>query len=183
MELYKQFGWLSIVIIWTSLFYMIRRWPGNKTMTFSAHAAATKVGIIYYWIVFTAHLVFFYLFVSKWFVPSLQLPKMFTIVTFVAVLGEFVALCVPTTGGRKTQIHDVSSYIMFILLMPLSLLIFFSPQVSLIARITAFLAAIYMVIAWVLFAITKKAQNHSLLLQTSYAMSFQLAILLATYTR
>jgi len=183
MEIYKSFGWLSIVVIWTGLLYMIKKWPGNKTMSFSAHAASTRTGIVYYWLVFTAHLVLFYLFVSKWFVPTLQLPHVFTIITLVAVLGEFIALCIPTTGGLKTKLHDLSSYVMLILLVPLSLLIFLSPHVSLIARTAALLSVCYMVIVWYLFAVAKTAKKHFLLYQTSYAMSFQLAVLLAVYVK
>ena len=138
---------------------------------------------MYYWLVFTTHLLLFYIFVSRWFVPTLQLPKTFTIITLVAVLGQFIALCIPTTGGLKTRLHDLSSYLMFILLAPLSLLIFLSPHVSVIGRIAAIIAAFYMVIAWFLFAVTKTAKKHFLLYQASYAMSFQLAVLLATYIR
>lgn len=179
--MYKSFGWISFVVIWAGLFYMIKKWPGDKSMSFSAHAAATKEGIIYYWFVFSLHLGLFYLFVSRWFVPTLQLPRAFTAITLIAVVAQFTALCIPTTGGLKTILHDLSSYIMFVLLVPLGILMVLSPHVAVFARIVALLATCYMVLSWYLFAFTKTAKKHFFIFQASYAMSFQFAVLLATY--
>ena len=183
MEIYKSFGLLSIILIWAGLLYMIKKWPGNKSMSFSAHAAASRPGIVYYFTLFTTDLILFFLFVSKWLVPTLHLPYVFTTISFIAVLGQFIAICIPTTGGLKTRIHDLSSYVMFVLLMPLSLMLFYSSHVSLVARLACLLAACYMVVAWFLFTIVKSTKNHFLIYQTTYAASFHVALLLVIYTR
>lgn len=182
MEIYKALGPISIVQLWLCLAFMVRKWPGNKSMSYSAHAAATRLGIIYYFVVFSVHLFLFYLFVVNWFVPTFHLPKLFSALLIVAMMGQLAALIVPTTGGRKTIIHDITAYIMHMLLMPLCLFIVFSQNFSLFARAFAMLTAIYMVSVWLLLGL-KKAKSHHFWLQTAYGLSFHTAILVAVYIR
>ncbi len=162
---------------------MIRKWPGDRSMSYSAHAAATRQGIVYYFAIFSIHLFLFYLFMTNWFVPTFHLPKLFSALLIVAVIGQLAALIIPTTGGRKTTIHDVTAYIMHILLMPLCLFIVFSQDFTLAIRMIALIVAAYMVLVWILFAFVKESKKHQLSLQTLYGTSFHLTIILATYIR
>lgn len=182
MSLYEALGPISVAQLWLCLWFMIRKWPGDKTMSYSAHAAANRKAIVYYFVIFSIHMFLFYLFVANWFAPTFHLPAIFTALLVVAILGQLGALIVPTTGGRKTKIHDITAYFMHMLLMPLSLFIVFSSSFSIIARIYATMAASYMVVAWFLFAF-KKHTNHHLMLQTLYGLSFHTAILVAMYIR
>ncbi len=182
-ETYKPFALLSVVLLWTALVVLLRTWPGNKTMSYSKHAAATRAGAVYYFCTFAPTLVLLFLFVDKWFVPTFHLPTIFVTLTFIAVLGQFIALLIPSTGGKMTLWHDVSSYVMFILLVPLCIMIFLGPEISLLARAASLLTVVYMLGSWVLILMTSYFQKHYLILQTIYGASFHLVILLATYVR
>lgn len=152
-------------------------------MTYSAHAAATKAGIKYYFVTFSIHLALVYIFVVKWLVPTYHLPGVFSLLMLLAVIGEFIALLVPTTGGRMTLIHDISSYFMFVLLAPLSLMIAASPNFSTIVRTVSVLAAVYMFCIWPIFLFNKESKRQALILQTFYGGSFHLVLLLAVITK
>lgn len=183
MEMYKSFGILSFVVLWSGLIFMIRKWPGNRSMSYSSHAAATKSGSIYYFAMFSLHLALFYTFIDRWFVPTFQLPNMFLVLSLAAVFGQFVAVCVPTTGGRKTTIHDAASYVAFTLLIPLSVMIAVSPNVTMAGRIAASIAATFMTLLGVSFVFVKATMDHFIIFQTLYAASFHVALLVAIYVR
>lgn len=183
METYRSLGLISIVQLWVCLFYMIRRWPQDRSTSYSSHAAATRQGIIYYFVVFSLHMFLFYLFMVNWFVPTFHLPVMFTALLMVAILGQLAALIVPATDGRKGTIHDITAYTMHTLLMPLCLFIVFSGNFSVVARVGATIATAYMLTVWFLFTFVPGAKKHFLIFQTAYGLSFHLAIVLAIYAR
>ena len=152
-------------------------------MSYSKHAAATNAGAVYYFCTFAPTLALLFLFVQKWFAPTFRLPSVFVSLTLFAVTGQFFALLIPSKGGRMTLWHDLTSYVMFILLVPLCIIIFQCQEISLVARTASLLAAGYMVTTWVLILMTKYFHKHFLILQTIYGASFHLVILLATYVR
>lgn len=183
MENYKNLGLVSIIWLWVCLWFMIWHWRGNKSMTYSAHAAQTKQGIVYYFVTFSIHLVLFTIFAFKWLVPTLHLSSLFLPILVIAVVGQLLALLIPSTGGNMTKLHDITAYCMHMLLMPLSIIIAFSSTVSLVSRVAALIASAYMVTLWCLFVFVKKSKGYSLYLQTAYGLSFHIVILLATYVR
>ena len=71
-------------------------------MTYSNHAAQTKQGIIYYLLTFSIHLALFWVFVVKWLAPNLDLPDAFLCIVTIAVIGQLLALLIPSTGGKMT---------------------------------------------------------------------------------
>ena len=152
-------------------------------MTFSEHAAQTRGSIVYYLVTYSIHLLAFYVFIVNWFVPAFRLPTIFTVVTVVAVLGELVALLVPTTGGRKTMVHDAASFLMLALLVPLSGMIAVSHHFTDFVRIFAALVVVVMVGICVLFVFHKSAKKCQLIYQVVYGGSFHLLILFAIITR
>lgn len=182
MNIYEACGPIAVVQLWICLLFLLWKWPGNRSMTYSAHAAATKQGIVYYFVIFSFHLFLLYLFITKWFVPTFRLPHIYSTILTIAIIGQLIALIVPTTGGRMTTFHDITAYSMHILLMPLSLFIVFSGSFTPIARIIAMLTAIYMVAVWVVFAL-KKLTSQRLLMQTIYGLSFHATLLIATFVR
>lgn len=182
MEVYKILGPIAVVQLWACLLFMIHKWPGNKSLTYSGHAATSKQASVYYFVVFTIHLVLLYLFVSRWFVPTFDLPLAFLNIIRIALLGQLIALLVPSTGGRKTTIHDIAAYCMHMLLMPLSLFVVFGDNFSLVSRVVAALTALYMVFVWIVFSLNKFS-NYRLILQTFYGLSFHTVLLVATFVR
>jgi len=177
---YKYFGLLAVIQLWACLIYMIRKWKGNASMTYSAHAATTKTASIYYFVVFSIHLVLIYIFASKWFVTSYSLPSSYMIVLTIALSGQFIALLVPTTGGVKTKIHDIAAYTMHILLLPLNLFIVFSSSFSYLSRYFTVVMIMYMVFVWYIMA-TDRLKDKRLIIQTFYGLGFHLSLLVATF--
>ncbi len=183
IEAYKSLGFISIAITWVGLIFLIRKWQGNKSMSFSNHAASSKSATIFYGLLFSTTLPLFYLFVDKWFVPAISLPRLFTYLVIVGCLGQLIAAWVPGTSHRKELIHSITAYTMHTLLLPLVLMILIYGDISTIARVTAATAQIYMVTVWLAFAFIKSSQKYTLKLQSSYVLSFHAAILITTYVR
>jgi hypothetical protein len=183
MNWYELLGPVSIIWLWACLFLLILKWPGNISMTFSEHATKTRASILYYLLTFSTHLALFYIFIVKWFVPTYSLPTIFTILMSFALLGEFVALLIPATGGRKTVVHQVSSFFMLALLVPISGLMIISPHFPVFIRVFAALVAFIMVSICLLFTLYKNAKQHQLIYQVVYGGSFHLLVLLALIFR
>jgi hypothetical protein len=177
---YKYLGLVAVIQLWVCLLLMIRVWKGNSSMTYSEHAAKTKTASLYYFVVFSIHLVLFYVFALKWFVPNFSLPSTYMMVLTIALTGQFIAVLVPTTGGVKTKIHDIAAYTMHMLLVPLNIFIVLSPSFSQTARYFTAIMLIYMIFVWYIMA-TDKLKNKRLILQTFYGLSFHLSILVATF--
>src|SRR5688572_5535345 len=121
-ESYKHLGPLAIGTTWLWLSFLVYRWRGNKAMSFSQHAAAHDVSHFIHVIVCFFVLPIFYLFVAKYFVPKFDLPSVFTYLALLGVLGQLVGALVPDRGGRKTHIHNLGSYGMAALMIPLNVL-------------------------------------------------------------
>ena len=182
MNLYELLGIVSILWLWSSFFILTRLWPGNISMTFSEHAAQTKGSIVYYFLTFSVFLISFYVFIIKWLMPTYHLPKLFTLLITLALLGEFLALIVPTTGGVKTRVHDGASFLMLGLLVPLSGLIVTSSHFPMFIRVYAGLVVLIMITICLLFISDKRTLRYKLITQTIYGGSFHLLILLAIFS-
>ena len=118
VEAFKPLGAVSIVVGWLGLIFLIRKWPGNKSMAFSNHAAVTKSANIFYGIIFTIVLPPLFIFFARWFVPALSLPSIFIYMALLACIGQLVASWAPTTNGLRAQVHKIAAFTMHSLLLP-----------------------------------------------------------------
>lgn len=177
----KPLGAISIFVTWSGLLFLIYRWPGNRSMSFSNHAASAKAATVFYGLLFSATLPFFYIFIDKWFVPAESLPNYFTGLVFIGCIGQLIAVWVPGTNRHKELVHNVAAYTMHTLLLPLVLILLVYGNVSVIARGITLLALIYMVSIWLIFAFIKLAKKHTLYLQASYVIMFHITILTTAY--
>lgn len=177
---FKWLGLLSILIVWSGLIFLLYKWRGNKRMSFSLHAAQTKNGQIYYFVLFATVLPMFYLFIIKWFVHTLGLNNWFTLAVTVGVLGQLLAVLVPAIPGIKGQIHNFGAYIMAFTMLPAVLLIAFA-NVPYIVTIASLAAATYMIFAASLFIFFKKSHDYYLIFQAIYIATFHANIILSSY--
>lgn len=152
-------------------------------MTYSSHAALSKQGIVYYFLTFSVHLLLFTLFAIEWFVPSLELPAAFAWLLLIAVVGQLLALLIPSTGGKMTFWHDITAYTMHFLLTPLVFMIALTSNLEAFTRALVLIIGVAMVGLLFMFLFVKKSKDYSLYLQTAYGLSFHIAILVATYLR
>lgn len=177
---YKFFGLFSITLVWAGLLFLLYRWPGNKSMTFSLHAAQTKGGQIYYFLLFLIMLPLFYLFILHWYVPALNLPNIFTYLVTVGVLGQLIAVIVPAVGGRKEQIHNFGANLMAFTFIPLSMFVAVA-DIPIIVRIITVAGIIYMVGASFLFLYVRRLRSSYLYFQAAYIAFFHAIIISSTY--
>jgi len=178
---FKLFGLLSIVIVWAGLFFLLYKWRGNKSMSFSLHAAQTRGGQIYYFLLFLITLPLFYVFILKWYIPTFDLPNAFTYLVTAGVLGQLLAVIVPAVNGQKEQIHNFGAYLMAFTMIPLSVFIAFA-DIPALVRILAVAGIIYMIGSGFLYIYSKRARSNYLYFQAMYIALFHVIIISSTYS-
>jgi hypothetical protein len=179
----KQLGIVAISLTWIGLVFLIRKWKGNVSMTFSLHAAQYKISQTYYLVLFSIVLPLFGAFMYGWFIPQYHLPFLFGLLMAVALGGNYIAALVPETKGKNVPIHRNSAFLAADCLVPLLLIITFSPHFPEVVRFLAGISAAYQLIGIVILYPTKGYHPKVLPLQASYVASFHLTIVAATYLR
>lgn len=179
-EHFKFLGIVSIVAIWIGLLFTIHRWRGDKSMSFSLHAAQTKAGLVYYFLLFWITMPLFYLFMVHWYTPRFDLGLPFVVLTTIGVVGQLSATLIPAGTDTKGVIHEVAAYVMGITLIPLSVMIALA-DVSLFARIAAAIAVVYMIGSIILRFTWSRSMNRYLYFQAAYIAAFHIVILTSTY--
>lgn len=182
IESYKPLGLISILLTWAGLIFLIRKWPGSKSMTFSQHAAASRSSKLFYAILFSLTLPLLYMFVVKWFIPAFEMGSVFLAFVVIAITGQLIAVWVPETVGVKKTVHYVGAYMMHTLLIPLTVLILFS-AVSAPAKTVAVVALTAMIAVWSMHFSKESVRKRALHFQSAYVAAFHLTILASTYLR
>ncbi len=183
----SSLGALSILFGWAGLFFLIWKWKGNGSMTFSQHAAQKRQSILYYMLLWVIVLPPFYWFMMNPFADKLHLGLTFKIFVSLASLFMLLAALIPELPGWKFKAHRFVAFSMAVLLIPVLLFILASSNVSLLSRVTTISSLSYMVWSivyiWLETATKQKVQEHPrmLLLQATYVAVFHLSILVAYY--
>lgn len=179
--MYRELGVISIAIIWLGLIFLIVKWPGNRAMTFSQHAAQSRAALIYYFFLFVFTLPLFYLFMTRWFVPRFHFADMFMWFYTAGISMQLVAVTVPETKGLKVFIHRNSAFLMSLLLMPLLTMILVNSNVDITARLITCTALVVQIT--IAAATIPKNGYHKdvLVLQATYIAVFHVSILAAVY--
>lgn len=174
-------GLFSIALCWAGLLFLIRRWKGNVSMTFSQHAAQYKSAQVYHFALFTIVLPLFYCFMLGWFTPTFKFGLLFKVLITFSAAALYIAAVVPETKGIKVIIHRQAAFAMAYTLLPVVILIYLNTHVSATARIVALLCAVYMLGEIV---VLKNNRRHPkmLIVQASYVAAFHTAILAATFS-
>lgn len=152
-------------------------------MTYSSHAAQTKQGIVYYFVTFSAHLILLTVFAFKWLAPALGLSPVFLWLLVIAVIGQLLALLIPSTGGKMTTLHDITAYSMHFLLTPMAFIISLGSNIPTVTKNCTLALSFCMAFLLILFVFVKRTKDYSLYFQTAYGLSFHVVILLSTYLR
>ena len=178
---WDSLGLLSIVVAWVGLFILIWKWKGNKSMTFSQHAAKHKSAQIYYFLLWAICLPPFYWFMINPFSDKLGLGLLFKLVVSLATFCMLVAASVPEIAGWKYTVHRLAAFGMAWLFVPLVVLVL-TANASAISHKVAISSLIYMVFC--IAILQKNRRNHPkmLILQGLYIVVFDLAILVAFYS-
>lgn len=178
----NHIGLISILISWAGLFFLIWKWKGNSSMTFSQHAARKKTSIIYYAVLWLIVLPPFYWFVMFPFAERLGLGSIFKVLVSLCSVAMLTAALVPETINWKYKVHRLSAYMMAYLMCPIVYVIALQAQLSLFARVTIWLIG-FMMLFGVIKSILEKREHskNTLIFQATYSALFHLAILIAYY--
>jgi hypothetical protein len=174
-------GLLLIVLSWVAGLYLLVTWKGQHTMSISQHAASAKGASRLFMITLILGGAGLYFWLITWFVPKLDLPRLFTVLVTLTVIAQFIAAIVPDTDAWKSKLHRFAAYTMAALYLPLSWYILNSHSLSIVSRLIGGICLLYMIIASILFLTVKRARNRYLIFQSLYIIAFQLIILSAAY--
>lgn len=178
---YKYLGLLSIVLLLVGLWFVVRKWPQGKHMTFSQHVAQHKSASVYYFFLFAVTLPLLNIFFIKWFVPHLQLSGWFTAFAVTASVFQIACTLVPETPGWRTKWHQVLAGISAVLLLPLPIMVAFSQNVGASDQFLTVISLVAMVGA-IAFAVIAKGKHAKLLIgQVAYFVAFFIPILFISF--
>jgi hypothetical protein len=177
---YKNFGCFAVLVLFLGLTFLVYRWPQDKGLTFSQHAAAQRVSIGYYIGLFTVVLPLLNLFFIEWFVPTLRLSEWFIICVVVSSVAQFACTLIPEIAGIRAKWHRALAGLSALLLAPPLGLLLFSDHIYAWLKIVILLCLVVMtsVIGAASF-IRGKALGWQA--QALYFSAFFVAILSVTY--
>jgi hypothetical protein len=182
-EVYKSFGLIAVAITWVGIAFLVRRWPSDKSMSISKHAAAHKSAYLMMLVMEALTLSLFFLFVLKWLSPTLGLPTFFTVCVGLASLGLFIGAVIPDTKGWRSTVHQLAGYGAGMLFIPASTVLYLSPNISSFARGFALITLVYELASVTLLTVSQRAKDNHLYLQVAYILFFDLSLLAAAYIR
>ncbi len=183
VEAFKPLGVITITLTWLSLGFLVYKWRGHKSMSFSRHAAANKTAFTMMAIIEPFLLGGFFLFVDKWFVPTFNLPALFSVLVGLSALGLLVAAWIPDVPGLKHKIHEWAAYPAAATFVPLSLIMCLASGLPTLVRTMWIVAFTYDTAVVLFFLISKKAKEYHLYLQAPYFVLSHAAILMTVYIR
>lgn len=178
---FREFGLLGIIILWTAIIYMLRRWRGDRTMSVSMHAASARPAYFLSGTIQTVTGVLLYLFMTQWFVPYFQLPAQVTLVYALGATLQILAAWVPDSKGFNRTFHRFCAFGMATLMPVVVFQILAFAGLILPTVILGGLVFVYMVASALLFIFIKPVRKHFLYYQLAYVAGFHLFILSAAY--
>jgi hypothetical protein len=179
--MFEYLGLALCIFSWLSGYYLVRKWRGTNAMSLSLHASSNKVASKLFTATLLALGAAFYLWLIVWFVPHLNLSRLFTTLLTITILCLFVAAIVPDRAGWQRKVHRIAAYAMAYLFLPLGLLILIAPTVSTPARAIGIICLAYMLVSSILIWTWKLLRESYLVLQSVYIVTFQMIILSAAY--
>jgi hypothetical protein len=112
--------------------------------------------------------------------PHVGLSFVFGLIFTLAFAAQLIAAWIPAIPGWKSKIHTSVAYFMAFLFIPLAIEII-AASISNVARFIDVLCLVYMVAAWYLLVMLRKARQKYLLYQSLYVIAMQIIILSSAY--
>jgi hypothetical protein len=181
MEIYKYFILYALLILVVGLVTLALKWPQGIHKTFSQHAAAQKVTIVYYIALFLLALPILYTFFYKYFVPHYQLSQVILYLVAASSLTQIACTFVPETGGVRTRVHRLFAGVSGLLLLAVTGCLLAAPTISSFDKAILGTSLAVMLFTLSLMIVWKRSSSPQLLLQSVYYGAFFAAILLVTF--
>lgn len=176
------FGIFSIILVWFGLLFLIKKWPGDRSLTFSQHAARREESIIFYFVLWAAVLPLFYWFMVGPFSDTVGLGTFFKIFVTFSSLCMLGAAIVPETKGWRVLWHRIFAYAMAYSLCPIVFIILIQGDISKIAQVVILASSLVMLVGVVKSIVEKRSHGTKTLpSQAAYIALFHLSVLVAYY--
>jgi hypothetical protein len=171
------------MILACGLSFLVIHWPQGKNATFSKHAAAQRITIIYYIVLFAAVLPLLLLFFIYWLTPTFRLSPWFIIFGATSELLQHAVTLIPELAGRRAHWHRALTGLSAALLPLMLVVVIAAPYVSNVEKMVTGAGIITMLgIASYHRLSSNKAEPHNeLILQAVYYGTFFVVILVLTY--
>lgn len=180
---YKHFAVLAALAFWPAAIYMVCKWQIGKHRSFSSHAASEKRAYALFAGAITLESVLYLLFAFKWFIPTFNMPTIFSVLIFVTALGHFISGMVPETKGLVRKVHRLAAYGVAWLFIPSLLIIATTNTIAVPARLLGAACAVGAGYMWYLYFTKPKTHERFLLYQTIYIATLPVTLITATYVR
>ncbi len=179
----KHLRLISILFVWTGIYWLIKSHGLDKTKTVSKHAAlnAKYHGIFAAIEIITT--ILFVIFMFGWFIPEHSLSFKFSTATIGASFGLVLAAIVPDRPGLQSKIHGAGAYGMALLFLIMQIIFLLEvDSINLTVKTLFITSTIFMIIGWAaaLFKVDFY-KSHNFAFQVAYLASFDICTLAATY--
>lgn len=178
----KQFGLISILIMWAGTYVLLRHHLPDLGKTISQHASKSTR----YHIAFAALELFvvglFTIFIYGWFMPTFELGSIYGVAALVGFVGAVIAAFFPDRKGWSGRVHGIGAYGMAMSLLAMNLVLLLSPKIHTITQVALCTGIAYMVIGTITAVVnTPLYRRNALKLQIIYFLAFHIPLLFAVY--
>lgn len=130
----KYLGLISIITLLAGLWFVVRKWPQGKHLTFSQHVAQHKSATVYYFFLFAVTLPLLNIFFVKWFTPTFNLPIWFNVLAIAASVFQIACTLVPELPGWRTRWHQALAGASAVMLLPLPIILVSSSNIGIVDK-------------------------------------------------
>ena len=181
-ESYRYVGVLASFTAWLAIAIVLWRWPRIKSQSISKHVSAYKKAWLIFAPIESVALILFYVFMSNWFIPVLELPAIYTFLITLSLLLEFITTWVPDVKGWKQTVHHYTAYGAVLILPFITVLVALSPDISLFAELAAWISLAIMFTIISLYLSKKDTRKNHLIYQSVYFACFHIPVLAVIFT-
>lgn len=171
--MYRWFALLAIGVVMSVYGLILDYMSKNTNNSISQHIARHKT---FFWIAATALISYgglMYMFFTRWLVPTLHLPYSFTVLVWLATVATVITALVPDNDNAiHRRIHRIAAYGLACISHAMVMWILFTAELSLLLRIWASVAALYMLYAGVAYIFVPALRKYYLAHQIVYALAY-----------
>ena len=110
IEVYRYIGMVAIVCSWVAIATAFYKKPVSVSKSISKHVSVRRKTWLMFAPIQTVSLALLYLFMTRWLIPVLDLPRQFNIIVIVGIMLELITTWIPDTSGLNHKIHHYTAY-------------------------------------------------------------------------
>jgi hypothetical protein len=173
----RPIGLLAIFGGWAAVYWMLRRWPGERRLSISQRGAVTPQAQLEYGIIMSGCAGLFGWFMIGWFAPVFALSPTFTTLMVLATMLHLIFAWVPDSSGWRLVAHRGLAYAWAAIIPVMQAIILVQVAQGVLTTLIAAVGLAYMLFGWFLFAFWVSARRHYLIYQVAYIAAFHATVL------